>query len=196
MMKDTALVVVDMLYDFIDGSMACREADEAVRGSLRYIEDVTRDTDPDDSGIRSIFPILFVCDHHPADHCSFTSQGGPWPPHCVQGTRGAEIHEALRPYAAEDLVFCKGEDPSREQYSGFEGRNAAGQSLSEVLHLLEIRRVVLCGIATEFCVRNTAEDLLKDGFQVEVLRDCIAYVEAEGHRKALEEMASEGIRIV
>ena len=91
-MKNVALVVVDMLYDFIDGSMACQEADKAVDNSLRYIEEVTAQTDPDDSGIRSIFPILFVRDHHPANHCSFQEQGGPWPPHCVQGTHGADVH--------------------------------------------------------------------------------------------------------
>ena len=56
--------------------------------------------------------------------------------------------------------------------------------------------MIVCGIATEFCVRSTAEDLLKAGFKVSVLKDCIAYVEAEGHKKALEEMASEGIRLL
>ena len=61
---------------------------------------------------------------------------------------------------------------------------------------MEIEKVIVCGIATEFCVRSTAEDLLKAGFKVSVLKDCIAYVEAGGHKKALEEMASEGIRLL
>ncbi len=191
--KDCALVVVDMLYDFIDGSLACQETDQAVAGTLRVIEELTAGTDPDNSGIRSIFPILFIRDHHPANHCSFVEQGGPWPPHCVQGTRGAEIHERLAPYAAEDLCFCKGEDPEKEQYSGFEGKNPCGQSLGEVLELMEIRNVLICGIATEYCVRNTAEDLLKAGFKPTVLTDCIAYVDAQGHRDALEAMEKEGI---
>ena len=72
-----------MLYDFIDGSMACEGADSAIKHSLEYIDKETAATDPDDSGVRSIYPILFVRDHHPADHCSFKEQGGPWPPHCV-----------------------------------------------------------------------------------------------------------------
>ena len=83
-----------------------------------------------------------------------------------------------------------------EQYSGFEGTNPAGQSLQEVLQLMESEKVTICGIATEFCVRNTAEDLMKAGFKVSVLKDCLAYVDAEGHKKALEEMASEGIRLI
>ncbi len=194
-MKDAALVVVDMLYDFIDGSMACQEADKAVAGSLRFIEEQTALTDPDDSGIRSIFPILFIRDHHPANHCSFAEQGGPWPPHCVQGTHGADIHKDLAPYATEDLTFFKGENPQQEQYSGFEGKNPAGQSLAEVLHLMDIRNVIICGIATEYCVRNTAEDLLKDGFNVSILKDCIAYVEEKGHHEALKAMEEEGIQI-
>lgn len=195
-MKNVALVVVDMLYDFIDGSMACQEAEKAVDNSLRYIEEVTAQTDPDDSGIRSIFPILFVRDHHPANHCSFQEQGGPWPPHCVQGTHGADVHEKLLPYVSEDLCFYKGENPALEQYSGFEGLNPAGQRLGEVLELMEIRDVLVCGIATEYCVRNTAEDLLKAGFRVSVLKDCISYVDAQGHVEALAAMEAEGIRLI
>ena len=194
-MKDTALVVVDMLYDFIDGSMACQNAAPAIEASLKFIDKMTSAPEESPDVIRSRFPILFVRDFHPADHCSFTQQGGPWPPHCVQGTWGAQIHEALVPYADEDLSFFKGEDPTREQYSGFEGRNPAGQSLSEVLHLLEIEHVIVCGIATEYCVRNTAEDLLKDGFRVSILQDCIAYVDAQGHKEALQAMQEEGIAL-
>ena len=183
-MKDKILVVVDMLYDFIDGSLACQEADKAVAATVDYI------------GQKNKGPILWIQDHHPANHSSFVEFGGPWPPHCVQGTHGADIHEALQPFVNEDLCFFKGEDPATEQYSGFEGRNAAGQSLAEVLELLEIKHVVICGIATEFCVLNTAEDLLKAGFKVSVLKDCLAYVDAEGHQTALEAMAAEGIHLI
>lgn len=195
-MKDSALVVVDVLYDFIDGTMACQGADGAVEGTLKAIDKLTAGTEVDESGIHSTYPILFVRDHHPADHCSFTEQGGPWPAHCVQGTHGAEVHEALQPYVKEDLTFFKGEDPAQEQYSGFEGRNPAGQSLGEVLRLLDIQRVLVCGIATEYCVRNTAEDLLKDGFEVCVLKDALAWVDADGHAQALKEMEAEGIRLI
>ena len=196
MMKDSALVVVDMLYDFIDGTMACQGADAAIEGTLKAIGKLTEGTEADESGIHSTYPILFVRDHHPADHCSFAAQGGPWPPHCVQGTHGADVHEALLPYVKEDMTFFKGEDQAREQYSGFEGVNPAGQSLGEVLHLLDIQRVLVCGIATEYCVRNTAEDLLKDGFDVTVLSGALAWVDAQGHEEALKAMEKEGIRIL
>ena len=149
MKKDSALVVVDMLYDFIDGSMACLNADNAVAASLQWIDRETAGAaDLDESGIHSTLPILFVCDHHPADHCSFAAQGGPWPPHCVQDTHGGAIHEALLPHAREEFTFYKGENQALEQYSGFEGVNAAGQTLGEVLTLMDIRTVYVCGIAT------------------------------------------------
>lgn len=179
------LVVVDELYDFIDGSMACQNGEESVRRTVDEIEKY-----------KASMPVLFVCDHHPADHCSFVEQGGPWPPHCVAGTRGAEIHESLRPYVEDSLVFYKGCDPALEQYSGFDGRNEAGQSLAEVLRLLDAELVYVAGIATEYCVRSTAEDLHRAGFNVTILKDCLAYVELEGHLKALPEIAEEGIRII
>ncbi len=194
-MHNSALVVVDMLYDFIDGSLACKNADNAVRNTLAYIDTQTKGQGGESHEILDTFPILFIRDHHPADHSSFKEQGGIWPAHCVAGTRGGEIHQDLAPYASEELTFDKGCDRNTEQYSGFEAVNNADQPLSEVLELLDTTDVYVCGIATEYCVRNTCEDLLKAGFRVHLLKDCIAYVDIDGHKKAIEEMAAKGISI-
>ena len=194
-MHNSALVVVDMLYDFIDGSLACKNADNAVRNTLAYIDTQTKGQGGEAHDILDTFPILFIRDHHPADHSSFKEQGGIWPAHCVAGTRGGEIHQDLAPYASEELTFDKGCDRNTEQYSGFEAVNNADQPLSEVLELLDTTDVYVCGIATEYCVRNTCEDLLKAGFRVHLLKDCIAYVDIDGHKKAIEEMAAKGISI-
>ena len=194
-MHNSALVVVDMLYDFIDGSLACKNADNAVRNTLAYIDTQTKGQGGAAHEILDTFPILFIRDHHPADHSSFKEQGGIWPAHCVAGTRGGEIHQDLAPYASEELTFDKGCDRNTEQYSGFEAVNNADQPLSEVLELLDTTDVYVCGIATEYCVRNTCEDLLKAGFRVHLLKDCIAYVDIDGHKKAIEEMAAKGISI-
>ena len=194
-MRNNALVVVDMLYDFIDGSLACLNADAAVKATLRYIDSQTKGQGGEEHEILDTFPILFVRDHHPADHSSFMEYGGTWPAHCVAGTRGAEIHDELKPYAREELTFDKGCDKAVEQYSGFEGVNTAGQSLGEILELMDTTDVYVCGIATEFCVRNTCEDLHKAGFRVHLLKECIAYVDYQGHQKAVEEMAEKGISI-
>ena len=194
-MTDSALVVVDMLYDFTDGSLACHNAEEAVKATLKFIDGKTGGQGGEEHEILDTFPILFIRDHHPADHSSFKEHGGIWPAHCVAGTRGGDIHDDLNPYAKEELTFDKGCDREKEQYSGFEGMNNAEQSLGEVLELMDISDVYVCGIATEYCVRNTCEDLLKAGFKVRLLKDCLAYVDHEGHLKALDEMAAEGIRI-
>ncbi len=180
-----AIVVVDEIYGFLPGgALACDHSLEAVAATKALLE-----------RNKGRIPVLFICDHHPANHCSFVEQGGPWPPHCVAGTREGEIHDDLKPFVQEELTFYKGCDPAQEQYSGFEGRNAAGQSLGEVLQLLGTEAVYVVGIATEYCVRNTAEDLLKAGFKVTVLEDCLGWVDAEGHKNTLPELAREGIRI-
>lgn len=194
-MRNSALAVVDMLYDFIDGSLACQNAENAIKSTLAFIDAQTKGQGGEDHEILDTFPILFIRDHHPADHSSFMEQGGIWPPHCVAGTRGGDIHQDLAPYACEELTFDKGCDKEKEQYSGFEGVNNAGQPLSEVLELLDTTDVYVCGIATEYCVRNTCEDLLKAGFKVHLLKDCIGYVDHQGHLKAIEEMAAKGISI-
>ena len=194
-MHNSALVVVDMLYDFIDGSLACLNAENAVKATLAAIDSKTKGQGGEEHEILDTFPILFIRDHHPADHSSFKDQGGIWPSHCVAGTRGSEIHQSLAPYASEELTFDKGCDRDTEQYSGFEAVNNAGQPLAEVLELLDTTDVYVCGIATEYCVRNTCEDLQKAGCKVHLLKDCIAYVDLQGHQKALAEMAAKGISI-
>ena len=196
MKKDSATVVVDMLYDFIDGSLACIGGEEAVEETRKFLEKNLEGEGDAAVEILDTKPVLFIRDHHPADHSSFKDFGGIWPAHCVAGTRGGEIHEKLLPFVNEDLTFDKGCDRAVEQYSGFDGRNAAGQPLGEVLSLMDIKTVYVCGIATEYCVRSTCEDLLKAGFKVQLLKDCLAYVNEEGHRKALEEIAAEGIELV
>lgn len=194
-MNNHALVVVDMQYDFIDGSLACQNAENAVKNTLKYIDSQTKGQGGEDHEILDTFPILFTRDFHPADHSSFKDQGGIWPPHCVSGTHGGDIHEDLLSYACEELTFDKGCNRDKEEYSGFAGVNSAEQSLGEILELLDTTDVYICGIATEYCVRNTAEDILKAGYRVHLLKDCLAYVDHAGHLKALEEMAAEGVNI-
>ena len=196
MTENSAIIVVDMIYDFIDGSLACRNAEGAIKKTDAFIAKATGNAEGLDSdAISGSVPVIFIRDHHPENHCSFTEYGGIWPVHCVAGTRGGEIHCDLLKYVKEELVFDKGCDPQKEQYSGFESSNAAGQHMGEILGLLDVTDCYICGIATEYCVRNTAEDLLKAGFKVHVLKDCLAYVDAAGHEEALAAMKAENISI-
>jgi nicotinamidase-related amidase len=184
-------VVVDMLYDFIDGTMACENAKEAVKASICYIN------------ANPIQKVFYVCDCHPADHSSFKENGGQWPAHCVEGTHGAEIHKAYgkivnaknRPEAGRN-IFLKGRDTNKEQYSGFEGIDAQGKTLDSALTEANggsKGTVSISGIATEFCIKETCLDLLKAGYKVILLTDALGYVDKANHYKTIEELQEKGI---
>jgi nicotinamidase/pyrazinamidase len=130
-------------------------------------------------------------DWHPAGHCSFESQGGQWPPHCLAGTAGAEFHPALdRSRLAE--VFSKGTDPNRDAYSAFDGTG-----LAQWLRARGVGRLLVGGLATDYCVRASVLDARKEGFEVVVLEDGIGAVEVhpgDGDR-ALTEMRRAGAEV-
>lgn len=127
-------------------------------------------------------------DWHPADHCSYQAQGGPWPIHCQAGTPGAEFYPALD-QAPIRQIFSKGTEAGREAYSAFDGTG-----LAEWLRKEGVRRLLVAGLATDYCVRATVLDALGDGFRVTVLEDGIGAVEVQhgdGDR-ALAEMQRAG----
>ena len=104
--------------------------------------------------------VVATRDWHPADHGSFAARGGIWPEHCVAGTPGAELHPGLDA-ARVDVIVDKGQDPATEGYSGFDGTN-----LAALLRERGIDRVTVAGLATDYCVRATALDALREGFAV------------------------------
>lgn len=186
--EDATHVVVDMIHAFTDGSMACKNAESAIKHTVNFIND--------NPGVR----VLYVRDYHPEDHCSFQEQGGPWPQHAVAGTHDSEIEEAFYGDVQKTInsplehynVFSKGTNPLKEEYSGFDAQNEQYGALKYNL----TRKVVVSGVATEYCVKNTVMDLLKNGFEVVVLKDCLAYLEEQGHEAALVEMREMGAQII
>lgn len=141
---------------------------------------------------RSNLPVFFTRDWHPPDHTSFKARGGPWPPHCVQGTWGAELRPDLN-IPPESEVVSKGQKPGFEAYSGFQGTN-----LEERLKELVVDEVFVCGLATDYCVKQTTLDALKSGFKVDVLEDCTMGVnlKPDDSRRALNEVSSKGARLL
>ena len=139
---------------------------------------------------RSGLPVFFTRDWHPPNHISFKSQGGVWPPHCVQGTAGAEFHPGLR-IPAGSVIISKGDKPRAEAYSGFQGTD-----LELRLKRTGVDEVVLGGLATDYCVRESALDARRAGFEVSVLEDCVRAVDAKpgDGAKALAEMRKAGAR--
>jgi len=118
--------------------------------------------------------------------------GGPWPYHCLAGSPGAEFHPRLNAAAIQDVVR-KGTDPQLDGYSGF-----AGTDLAERLRGRSVRRVFVCGLATDYCVKATAIEAVENGFEAYVLTDAIRPVElqpGDGER-ALEAMRLAGVRLI
>jgi nicotinamidase/pyrazinamidase len=161
--KGDALIVVDVQNDFLPGgSLAVPHGDEVIPVLNRYIP-LFRARD---------LPVIATRDWHPANHCSFRERGGIWPPHCIAGTPGAQFARDLR-LPPETLIVSKGTDPGKEAYSGFQGTD-----LAERLHRLNITRLFVGGLATDYCVLSTVEDGRAAGFQVVWLRDASRAVEA------------------
>lgn len=156
-----ALILVDVQNDFLPGgSLAVPHGDEVVPLLHEYL------TLFEDHHL----PVFATRDWHPVNHCSFRSQGGPWPVHCVAGSTGAAFAAALR-LPLGTTVISKAQATDREAYSGFEGTD-----LDARLRAAGVRRVFIGGLATDYCVLNTVKDALSRGFSVCLLRDAIRAV--------------------
>jgi nicotinamidase/pyrazinamidase len=135
--------------------------------------------------------VVATRDWHPPDHASFIDQGGPWPPHCVQGTHGAELNAAL-PRERIDVVVDAGYERDLEGYSGFEETN-----LSETLRDRDVDEVTVVGLATDYCVKETAADALREGFRVGIDRAAIRGIDVEpgDSERALDELRQAGAEV-
>ena len=136
-------------------------------------------------------PVYASRDWHPSDTTHFREYGGPWPPHCIAGTPGAELHPDLRvPRGA--IIVSKGQDRADDGYSAFEGTTAEGRRLAEDLRTRGVRELYVGGLATDYCVRASVLDARRAGFPVTVLTDGSAGIDPEGSKRALEEMRQAG----
>jgi nicotinamidase/pyrazinamidase len=172
-----ALLVVDFQNDFTPGgALAVPHGDEIAH----RVNALAASGDYD--------LVVATRDWHPPDHGSFAAQGGPWPVHCVADSPGAQLHPALD-RAHVDVIVDKGQDASTEGYSGFEGTN-----LGDRLRERGITQVTVVGLATDYCVKNTALDALREGFQVTVDATAVRGVEvAPGDsERALAEVRAAG----
>ena len=179
-----ALVIVDVQNDFCEGGSL------AVAGGATVVAKIN-----DWLARESYDHVVATQDHHvdPGSHFS----DGPdfvdsWPRHCVAGTHGADFHPDLDTLPIE-AVFRKGEYAAA--YSGFEGA-ADGVSLAEWLRAKGVDEVDVVGIATDYCVRATAQDAVRNGFETRVLVDLTAGVAPESTEAALDEMRSAGVELV
>lgn len=178
-----ALIVVDVQNDFLPGgSMGVKEGDAVV------------------PVINRLLPMfktrVFTRDWHPEDHISFSSNPQftdmSWPPHAVRGTKGAEFHPDLQ--VPEDaIIVSKAPESDKEAYSGFQATDLARQ-----LGGKGTKRVFVGGVATDYCVKFTVQDALKEGFETYVIKDaCRAVDVPEGNgQTALTDMEKQGAKLV
>ena len=162
--KPTALIIVDMLNDFVraDGALVVPKAKKLIPNQKKILEKA-----------RQIgFEILFLADNHMPDDPEFKI----WPPHCVQGTHGAKVVDELSPLKSEKVI------PKR-RYSGF-----FGTDLDLTLREAGIERVILVGVLTDICVMYTSADASARNYEVIVVSDATASINEENHLNALTHM--------
>jgi nicotinamidase/pyrazinamidase len=174
----SALLIIDFQNDFTSGgALAVPEGDEIAEPVRRLADEFDH--------------VFATRDWHPPDHASFETEGGPWPVHCVQGTHGAELHPAMRDIEVEAIVDV-GVERDDEGYSGFEK-----SKLANLLRDQGVDEVAVVGLATDYCVRASAIDACREGFDTTVVTDAVRAVEVDpgDGERALEDMKRAGAKL-
>jgi nicotinamidase/pyrazinamidase len=172
-----ALVIVDVQNDFCPGgALPIIDGDAVVPVLNRWIE----------AALGRNVPIYASRDWHPVGHVSFRERGGPWPPHCIQDSRGAKFHPKLK--MPESVVkVTKGARFDMDQNSAFDQTGLADYMRKE-----GIKRLWVGGLAEDVCVLATVRDGLREGFAVVVIRDATRPVTADGGQQARNSMRESG----
>jgi len=160
--KGDALLIVDMQNDFLPGGSLAVPRGDLVVEPINALIDLYR---------AQGLPVYASRDWHPGQHCSFAAQGGPWPPHCVADTPGAEFSAALR-LPPDAIVVSKAINAAEDAYSAFNGTGLARAMLAD-----GITRLAVCGLATDYCVLNTVLDGIEAGFGVLLVLEATRAVE-------------------
>jgi len=182
-MARTALVIVDVQNDFANksGALSVPNADE-IYAPIERVLKFAKDHD---------WIVVLTRDHHPETHCSFKSNGGIWPDHCVQNTFGCDLAPELLAILARNeisySVILKGEDKNKEEYGGH---------TPDMIRLLDdqnVSEVVVCGLATDYCVKETAIGIADNGFFVDVMIDGCRHVFDINLVDFMKEIANKGV---
>lgn len=185
-MANSALLLVDVQNDFCPGgALPVPEGDRVVPVLNEYVQRFTR----------AGKPVFASRDWHPHQTRHFKDQGGPWPIHCVQETAGAAFHPELKLPATAGVV-TKGTDPTDDGYSAFEAVGDDQRFLGGMLEQAGVEKLYVGGLATEYCVRASVLDGLKQGLDVVVLLDAVRGIDVEAGdvARALDEMLRAGAR--
>lgn len=157
-----ALLIVDLQVDFLPGGSLGVPHGDAVIAPINRLIALYRERG---------LPIYASRDWHPSSHCSFAAQGGPWPPHCVAGTDGADFSPALQ-LPGDAIIISKADSAEVDAYSAFNGTG-----LAPALRARGIRRLAVCGLATDYCVLNTVLDGLKEEIEMLIVAEAARAVD-------------------
>jgi nicotinamidase/pyrazinamidase len=183
-MKNTALLIVDVQNDFCPGgALAVPEGDKVIPPINRYIGFFSKEG----------MPVVASRDWHPAQSKHFESYGGRWPEHCIQATDGAGFPSGLK-LNGTAIVVSKGTDPSKDGYSVFEAEDSTHEKFDNILRKLRVERLCITGLATEYCVKATVMDALKNGFKVSLLVDAIKGIDQQAVNAAMDTMVRAGAK--
>jgi len=173
-----ALIIVDVQNDFCAG------------GALE-VPDGNAVIEPINRLAQTVPYVVATRDWHPPDHRSFAEQGGPWPVHCVRDTPGAQLHRELDT-SPIDAIVDAGRTPEAEGYSGFEDTD-----LEQLLREHDVDTVHVAGLALDYCVKATALDAKRSGFDVIVHREATRAVEVQpgDGERAVAELEAAGVRV-
>jgi len=182
------LIIVDPQIDFTTGSLAVAKGPEAMDVLAELIEE----------GLGNKFTQIIVTqDFHPANHCSFVEQGGVFPPHCVQGTEGVNVYpalqEALNKVETPITYLTKGNLADKEEFSIFQNEEN-GAVLTKLINDNKYEGIDICGIASDYCVYETAKDLVSfyPAEKVRIATNCIASVSDD--QKLVDFMNETGVK--
>lgn len=183
-----ALLIVDVQNDFCPGGkLAVPEGDKVVPVLNRCVKLFTA---------RQL-PVFASRDWHPKVTKHFKKYGGQWPLHCVQNTKGAAFHPKLR-LPKEAVIFSKGMDPGRDSYSVFHAADEYGRGFADTLKMFGVTALYIGGLATDYCVKFSALDALRQGVRAIILTDAVRGVNLNPGDTcaALDEMKAAGARLV
>ncbi len=181
-----ALLIVDVQNDFCPaGSLAVPQGDKIVPPLNKYIRFFSKKN----------WPVFAARDWHPVRTKHFQPFGGSWPVHCLQNTFGAQFHPGLK-LPKEAVLLYKGMDPEKDSYSAFQAEDLGGMKLVALLNRLGTKELYVGGLATDYCVRSSVLDALKQGFKVRLLTDAIQGVDLKPRdgEKAVKEMVQKGAK--
>lgn len=180
----TAVLVIDVQRDFCSGGALAVPGGDTVVPVLNQVLRAAADRG---------MPVYASRDWHPASTRHFVTGGGGWPVHCVAGSDGARFHPDLR-LPADAVVVSKGVAADEDGFSAFDGRLEDGTTLEQSLRASGVARLLVGGLATDYCVRHTVLDALRKGWSVTLLTDAVSAVDLEpgDGPRALEEMREAG----